>query len=371
MKVTLRTKPLSNGSQSIYLDVYEKGERRYEYLRLYLVPEVDENTKLLNKNALKKANEIKSQFILGRHLHNTANTITLTLVEWFDEYSRRMQEERKVSKAVHDHLHLLRPILLGFLAESKKKNIKVDAFGRKELLDFLSYMKDWKCEKRERLSQGTMVIYQQRLVALFNAAIVEGYVRTNPFDLIENNERIGKIIGNKEGLTIDEIKKLAGVIPCKPEDAEVQRAFLFACLTGLRLSDIRDLKWSDIKAFDTHKAIIKDQIKTGVLINVPLCKTSLQFLPLQKDDNMVFHLPPRSGTQNGLKRIADASGIEKNVTFHTSRHTFATLSYESGSDLKTVSQLLGHTSIVTTELYADVQMSAKVAAISKLKGLFN
>jgi len=177
MKVTLRTKPLSNGSQSIYLDVYEKGERRYEYLRLYLVPEVDENTKRLNQNALKKANEIKSQFILGRHHPDDNSTITLTLMEWYDEYFRRMREDRKVSKAVHDHLHLLRVILLSFLAEEKKKNIKVDAFGRKEVLAFLKFMKKWKCEKREKLSQGTMLIYQQRFIAVFNAAIVEGYIK--------------------------------------------------------------------------------------------------------------------------------------------------------------------------------------------------
>lgn len=370
MKVTLRTKPLSNGSQSIYLDVYEKGERRYEYLRLYLVPEVDENTKRLNQNALKKANEIKSQFVLGRHHPDDNSTITLTLMEWYDEYFRRMREDRKVSKAVHDHLHLLRAILLGFLTEEKKKNIKVDAFGRKEVLAFLNFMKEWKCEKREKLSQGTKLIYQQRFIAVFNAAIVEGYIKMNPFDLIENQERIGKVLANKEGLTVDEVMKFANVTPCKSEDAEVQRAFLFACLTGLRLSDIRDLEWTDIKFFDNHKAIIKYQVKTGVLINVPLCQTSLQYLPERVGDNMVFHLPPRTGTQLGLKRLIEATDIEKHVTFHTSRHTFASLSYEAGTDLKTVSQLLGHTSVVTTELYADVQMSAKVDAINKMKGLF-
>jgi len=164
--------------------------------------------------------------------------------------------------------------------------------------------------------------------------------------------------------------KFANVTPCKSEDAEVQRAFLFACLTGLRLSDIRDLEWNDIKYFDNHKAIIKDQVKTGVLINVPLCQTSLQYLPERVGDNMVFHLPPRTGTQLGLKRLIEATDIEKHVTFHTSRHTFASLSYEAGTDLKTVSQLLGHTSVVTTELYTDVQMSAKVDAISRMKGLF-
>ena len=240
MKVTLRTKPLSNGSESIYLDVYDKGKRKYEYLRLYLVPEVDEKAKRMNANAMKKAEEIKAQYVLGKHKRQEKSSTSPTLIEWLDQYEKHMKEVRRVSKAVKDHIHLLRPILEGYLTHSRKKNIKIDAFGRKEVLGFLMYMRNWKAEKKGKLSQGTMVSYQQRLIAVFNAAIQEGYIVTNPFELIENHERIQKPAPMPISLSIDEVEKIAHVIPGKEEDAEVQRAFLFGCFTGIRKSDIRD-----------------------------------------------------------------------------------------------------------------------------------
>lgn len=169
---------------------------------------------------------------------------------------------------------------------------------------------------------------------------------------------------------MDEVEKFANVIPGKEEDAEVQRAFLFGCLTGLRLSDIRDLKWTDIKELDDHTAIIKQQVKTGIMVNVPICETAKQYMPEKGDDKNVFHLPERTGTRLGLIRLVKASGIEKDVTFHTSRHTFASLTFAATSDIATTSRLLGHTSVATTECYADVAMDAKIEAISKFSGLF-
>ena len=92
-------------------------------------------------------------------------------MDWLDTYYIYMKEERNVSKAVYDHLHLLRPILDGFLTKIRKQKITVDAFGRSEVLGFLMYMRNWKAEKKGKLSQGTMVAYQQRFVAVFNVQI--------------------------------------------------------------------------------------------------------------------------------------------------------------------------------------------------------
>ena len=370
MKVTLRTKSLSNGVQSIYLDVYDKGKRKYEYLKLYLVPEVNANAKRENASAMKKANEIKAQYILGKYRPEVRHGECPTLMDWFDTYYIYMKEERNVSKAVYDHLHLLRPILNGFLTKIRKQNMTVAEFGRNEVLGFLMYMRNWKAEKKGKLSQGTMVAYQQRFVAVFNAAITEGHIKVNPFDLIKKNERIAKVRSTKDSLTMDEVERIADVVPVKKEDAEVQRAFLFACFTGIRISDIRELKWSDIKVMGDYKAIIKTQVKTEELVTVPLCKKALEYLPDQREDEFVFHLPLKTGLRLGLNRIIEASGIDKPVTFHTSRHTFATLTFASGSDLATVSRLLGHSSVATTEIYADVLMDSKVKAINSISDMF-
>jgi integrase len=215
-----------------------------------------------------------------------------------------------------------------------------------------------------------MVAYQQRFVAVFNAAITEGHIKVNPFDLIKKNERIAKVRSTKDSLTMDEVERIADVVPVKKEDAEVQRAFLFACFAGIRISDIRELKWTDIKEMGEYKAIVKIQVKTDELVTVPLCKKAMEYLPDQREDEYVFHLPLKTGLRLGLKRIIDAAGIDSPTTFHTSRHTFATLTFASGSDLATVSRLLGHSSVATTEIYADVLMESKVKAMKGISDLF-
>lgn len=371
MKVTIRTKKLSNDNQSIYLDIYDNGKRRYEYLGLYLVPEKDDHAKRINTNAMAKAQEMRSKYVLGKYQHKETCTKSMTLMDWYDEYTRHMTEDRDVSKSVIDQIHLLRKVLEGFLKKQRMKRITLTDFGRKEVLAFLMYMRNWKAEKRKHLSQGTMVTYQQRLIAVFNAAVSEGYLECNPFNRIEKKERIGKYIADKQALTIDEVEKLTSVMPCKPEDAEVQRAFLFACLTGLRLSDIIDLKWTDIKEIDGRSIIIREQIKTGVLVNVPICETAKQYLPQKREVTHVFHLPGRTGLRLGLLRLVAAAGIEKAVTFHTSRHTFASLTFAATSDIATTSRLLGHTSVINTEVYAEVPMDARLDAINKMSGLFD
>jgi site-specific recombinase XerD len=96
----------------------------------------------------------------------------------------------------------------------------------------------------------------------------------------------------------------------------------------------------------------------------------MEYLPDQREDEYVFHLPLKTGLRLGLKRIIDAAGIDSLTTFHTSRHTFATLTFASGSDLATVSRLLGHSSVATTEIYADVLMESKVKAMKGISDLF-
>lgn len=370
MKVALRTKPLKNGSQSIYLDIYENGERRYEYLRLYLVPEVNENAKRSNKNVLAKANEIKNQFVLGKLKFEVKDKSTITLMEWYDEYFRRIKEKPDVSKAVIDHLHLTRPILVDYLTKIKKPHIKLKDFGRKHVIGFLQNMREWKAEKRGKLSSSTMITYQSRFAAMLNAAVCEGYIDQNPIKLLEINEKIVKEESHKEALTMEEVIQFAEVKTNSDTYYNIQQAFLFGCFTGLRLSDIMDLEWSDIKDIGKNGMIIKEQIKTGNLVSVPICDTAARYLPEKAEGQKIFNLPPLTTMRRGLAWIVKASGIEKHVTFHTSRHTFASLTFVANNDLKTVSSLLGHASVETTTIYTDIQLKEKKAAMDKISSLF-
>ena len=370
MNVTLRSKPLKNGSKSLYLDVYEDGKRTYEYLHLYLIPEVDAHAKRQNINAMAKANKMRNEYVLGKHKIEAKDKSTVTLMEWYDEYYRRMKEERNVSKAVFDHLDLLKLILVDYLKKNRKQNIKLADFGRKHVLGFIQNMREWEGPKKGRLSQCTMNTYQQRFKAVFNEAIREGYITCNPFNLLDITEKIAKAEPHKEGLTMDEIIIFSKVTPRYPSYGRIQQAFLFGCFTGLRLSDIIDLKWSDIKNFGKNGTIVKEQIKTGNIVSVPICDMATRYLPEKGASDNIFDMPPLTTMRRGLAWLVDASGIKKNVTFHTSRHTFASLMFAANNDLKTVSGLLGHTSVETTTIYTDVFIKEKKTAMDKISAIF-
>lgn len=366
MKVTLRTKQLKDGSQSLYLDVYENGKRRYEYLRLYLIPEVDDDAKRLNKNALKKANELKSKYILGQRnpFQEKEEETFVTMQEWLTEYSRRINEERKVSNAPRQQTKRVVGLLESYLCSIKKKNIRLSEFGKAEAKGFLKYLSEYHGERVERFSKSTLAVYQQRIVAIFNAAVRDGLITKNPFGLLTKEERFKKPYLIKEVLSVEEVKKIAAT---KIGNNQVRIGLLFACFTGLRLSDIRSLKWSDIVDMGTYKAIIKEQKKTKNQVVVPLCNTALLFLPEQQNDDFVFHLPKwHSGVRDALKIIAKAAGIKKNVGFHTSRRTFATLTLSACNNLKQVSVLLGHKSIENTQRYAEVMLADKADAVNRM-----
>ena len=151
---------------------------------------------------------------------------------------------------------------------------------------------------------------------------------------------------------------------------ETQLAFGFACLTGLRISDIRALRWSDIQKSDGTNTLVIIQKKTKSVNAVPICSTAMGWLPERGKDNKVFHLPAHANVDAALKRIAKKVGIKKTISFHTSRHTFGTLIQAATGNIETTKKLMGHKSLKSTAIYADVLTEEKVKAIGNTKTVF-
>ena len=140
-----------------------------------------------------------------------------------------------------------------------------------------------------------------------------------------------------------------------------KQAFLFACYTGLRILDVTSLKWENIKEVNDNSGklyIDKEMIKTHHDIKIPLSASAMRYLPTRgkaRDPALVFsHLPKQSSINNMLKTWAKTAHVDKLVTFHVARHTFATLLLTKGADLYVVSTLLGHKDIRTTQIYAKI-----------------
>lgn len=158
--------------------------------------------------------------------------------------------------------------------------------------------------------------------------------------------------------------------PC--DNPIIKRAALFSALTGIRHVDIKKMKWKEIVKEGDHYRVNFTQQKTKGVEYKPISAQAYQLCGDRRgDDQLVFEgLPAPSWISKPLERWIKAAGITKHITFHTSRHTFATLLISAGSDLYTVSELLGHTSIKTTQIYADVLSETKLDAVNRVTSIF-
>lgn len=151
---------------------------------------------------------------------------------------------------------------------------------------------------------------------------------------------------------------------------------IFYPFTGLSYIDIKTLTFDKIQRmdFDGEEWIITRRTKTKVSSNVPLMEIAKELIERYKGlakDDFVFPMPSNGTCNDHLKKIATVCGINKEVTFHTARHTFATMMLTLGADLYTVSKLLGHTSVKMTQVYAKIVNKKKDDAVNLTNGLFD
>lgn len=214
--------------------------------------------------------------------------------------------------------------------------------------------------------------YLQKLHALLHNAVRLGYIPYNPMPPIA--DMIPKYKApEREYLDKKEIQKLENT-ECPHTTTKL--AFLFSCHTGLRISDIETLTWGDIYRQGGKYIISKIQVKTGIEVRIPVDAAAEKILKqmqngcIPKKNDLVFPLKSRTIISRDLEKWAKAAGIEKHVTFHVARHTFATLMITKKTDIYTVSQLCGHTNIQTTLVYVRLVDSARFEAVERLNELF-
>lgn len=164
-------------------------------------------------------------------------------------------------------------------------------------------------------------------------------------------ERIETIDSRREFLTLDELRKLAST-PC--DIPVLKDASLFSCLTGLRASDILALDWKNIvKNADGAWCMRLRTEKTDTETTLPLSDEALALCGTP-GTGLVFKGLLRHHMQKPLEKWLREAGIDKHITFHQSRHTFATLQVAQGTDIYTVQHLLTHKNVGTTQIYADI-----------------
>ena len=379
--IALRQKPLSKGGYSLYLDIYQNGKRNYEFLKLYLVPEVDEATAAQNQNTIKVANAIKAKRVIeianGKAgISKDATLGKMLLLDWLDEYKKGRNSERSISNIdmVKRHVSIYnngRAIMMqdvdeeyckGFIAYLANK-----ACG-------LYYGKDGKEIKGKKICKNTATSYFAHFTSALNEAVRKKLITNNPTKFLskEDKKPIKAPKPQRGYLTIDEIK---AIIATDCQNKQIKQAFLFAVFCGLRISDVRALKWGDLSNDGKQWRASVLMQKTKERLELPLSDEAMKWLPERGEasisDNVFTELPiTASGINTAVKRLAKRAGIDKDICFHVSRHTFATALLTMGADLYTTSKLLGHANLSTTQIYADIVNQKKVDAVNELGKAF-
>lgn len=365
--VRIRFKQLKDGNQSIYLDIYTDHKRRYEFLKLFLVPEVSQKAKERNANTLKAANAIKAQRILD--ITNKKPVTVLTdkartpLIEWLDEYAD--SGKKKGRRTLVQHVHAVSVCLKIY-----NPRIRLYEVDKEFLQGFIDYLGTRKTRMTKKpLAKKTISSYCGYIRAALNYAVDLEILADNPLQSFDWTSIQGDH-AKREYLTIEEVQALIDT-PCR--SPRVKTAFLFSCFCGLRYSDVKGLLWKNVIEENGKKHIELRQQKTGKVIYLPLSLQAQKFMPEEKGnpEDAVFDVPTVSSCDHVLKTWTSKAGITKRVSYHTSRHAFATMSLTMGADLYTTSQLLGHSDVETTQVYAKIVDKKKVDAVYMIDRLFD
>lgn len=221
--------------------------------------------------------------------------------------------------------------------------------------------------KKGTISQTTASTYFAIIKAGLKQAFVDEYLST---DVSEKVKGIPAKNKQRQTLTLEEVNKLVET-PCKKE--VLKRAFLFSVLTGMRHCDIQQLKWGQIVNMNGKWQIEFTQQKTSEANYLPISEQALILCgERQTYNHLVFAgLQDASWINRPLAEWVKAAGITKHITFHCARHSFATLQLTNGTDIYTVSRMLGHTNVRTTQIYAKVVDEKKEEAANaiQIKGI--
>mgnify|MGYP002624601068 CR=1 FL=1 len=378
--VKLRYKSLVNGNKSLYFDIYVNGKRKYEFLRLYLVPEADKYAKEQNRRVLDIAYKLKQKRLFelfGKRLESGSVFISSEedkrLIDVVEAYAvERKKAGQGEKEGRYGSVMTLKMHLIVYAGE----NVLMSQVDKDFCIGFARYLKTAKnlhqhIKSERYLSDGTAYLKYSMFRCVLNDAVRKGYIEKNPTKLVPAIDRPKKPDTERDYLSVEEVKLLMKT-PCPYKDLKL--AFLFSCFTGLRKSDILDLRWKNISNNGNKYQIYKRIQKTQRWQTIPLSEQAMLWLPARRDepdDARIFQSMSNSSLAANIKKWAKMAGIKhKRVTFHVARHTFATLELSLGVDLYTVSKLLGHSNIATTQIYAKVVDKQKEQAVDLIDGVF-
>lgn len=212
--------------------------------------------------------------------------------------------------------------------------------------------------------------YWQRFKRLVNYAVEKGVIKKSPclrIKVMSTNDILGKDILSREELQ----QLFATHYPMESET--IRRAFALTCFTGIRHCDLATLTYSNIDYSNRLMTFRQSKVQHDSSVSgvpIPLNDTLLAIIGEKpegaKDSDLIFNLPSIEASNKALRHWTKRAGIDKHITWHCGRHSFATNLLSSGANIKVVSELLGHSSLKFTQKYVRALDDQKKAAINSL-----
>ena len=369
-KVTIRKKPISKGRQTLYLDFYPpvphpdtgKVQRRH-YLKIYVYSKPKtELEKEHNRETMSLAEHVRAKRQLDiqnqRFDFLSESRRKADFVEFFNEEAAK----RKGSNS--DNWRMSIAYFVSFAGESIPFSQLNEIFCEEYAGYLLSSPAIGRANRK--ISTNTAVSYFAKFKTTLKAAYKKGYLIKNLGGMVDG---ITPKNTHREFLFMDELQQLANTY-C--ESMIVKKAGLFSALTGLRFSDIEKLQWGEVRGTEDNYLIQFLQEKTEAAEVLPISNQAFELLGTRGEwKQKVFSGLKYSQVDALLPKWLLRAGIEKHFTFHGFRHTFATLQIASGTDIYTVSKLLGHKNIQTTQVYAKIVDKLKKDASNRIQLTLN
>lgn len=379
IKVTLRQRTMTKGMQSLYLDFYPaifvsktKKLTRREFLKLHIIAkpknplEKNSNTQTLvlaEQIRLKRENEINKPEIYNEFETEQLKERAKGEVS-FTNFFKKQVEKR------HGSNYDVWIYAFNHFKEFSKTDVKFNELTKVFCNDFKDYLLKAKSKRGgETIANNTAHSYFGKFKTTLKKAFDDEFVN------IPIHSRIATIEEKettKQFLTANEVNLLANTVCSNPI---LKQASLFSILTGLRFSDAINLNWNNVfhtedKGYSIH---FKHKKTDSIEYNLPISNQAYEMLgePQELSQQIFAGLTKKLARDRILEKWTTDAGITKHITFHCFRHTYATLQLEGGTDLFTVSKMLGHKNQKTTQIYAKIVDETKRKATDKINIEFN
>ena len=308
------------------------------------------------------------QLFLGKPIEESPKPKNKTICEAFDYHNLKMEETLKVGKVCNktwERYKITKNKVVAFMEKQYNvSDMELPDIRLRFVTEFEHYLLT-----TDKLQSNTAHKYIKNLKKIMNMSVGLDWIPSNPFNQFKcSYQSPDREILNREELAVLQFKKLS-----ISRLEEVRDVFVFCCYTGFAFSDIFQFEQNAVTiGLDGEYWLSTNRQKTGTKESVPLLPVALEIIEKYKhhpycvSENKLLPVNSNQRYNSYLKELADICNINKHLTSHIARHTFATtVTLANGVPIETVSSMLGHTSIRTTQIYAKV-VEEKVSSDMKI-----